>query len=46
VDGGKVCVAVKCGNKVVELAKGRTAVETRAAELTATLSILRKAVER
>ena len=45
VDGGKVCVAVKYGNKVVELAKGRTAVETTAAELTVTLAVLRKAVE-
>ena len=45
VDGGKVCVAVKYGNKVVELARGRTAVETTAAELTATLAVLRKAVE-
>ena len=45
VDGGKVCVAVKYGNKVVELAKGRTAVETTAAELTATLAVLRKAVD-
>ena len=45
VDGGKVCVAVKYGNKVVELAKGRTAVETTAAELSATLAVLRKAVE-
>ena len=45
VDGGKVCVAVKYANKVVELAKGRTAVETTAAELTATLAVLRKAVE-
>ncbi len=33
------------GNKVVELAKGRTAVETTAAELNATLAVLRKAVE-
>ncbi len=45
VDGGKVCVAVKYGNKVVELARGRTAVETTAAELNATLAVLRKAVE-
>ena len=45
VDGGKVCVAVKYGNKVVELARGRTAVETTAAELAATLAVLRKAVE-
>ena len=33
------------GNKVVELAKGRTAVETTAAELAATFAVLRKAVE-
>ena len=45
VDGGKVCVAVKYGNKVVELAKGRTVVETTVAELSATLAVLRKAVE-
>ena len=30
---------------MVELARGRTAVETTAAELTATLAVLRKAVE-
>ena len=45
VDGGKVCVAVKYGNKVVELAKGRTAVETTAAELGAVLATVKKAVE-
>ena len=45
VDGGKVCVAVKYGNKVVELAKGRTAVETTAGELGAVLNTLKKAVE-
>ena len=45
MDGGKVCVAVKYGNKVVELAKGRTAVETTAAELGAVLATVKKAVE-
>ena len=40
-----MCVAVKYGNKVVELAKGRTAVETTAAELSATLAVLRKVVD-
>jgi len=45
VDGGKMCVAVKYGNKVVELAKGRTAVETTAAELGAVLATVKKAVE-
>ena len=45
VDGGKVCVAVKYGNKVVELARGRTAVETTAAELGAVLATVKKAVE-
>ena len=45
VDGGKVCVAVRYGTKVIELAKGKAAVETTAAELTATLAVLRKAVE-
>ena len=33
VGGGKVCVGVKYGNKVVELALCRTAVETNATEL-------------
>lgn len=45
VDGGKVCVAVKYGNKVVELAKGRTAVETNAIELEGVLITLKKVVE-
>ena len=44
-DAGKMCVTVRYGNRVVELSKGRTAVETTAAELTATLAVLRKAVE-
>ena len=38
-------MVVECNNKVIELVKGRTAVETTAAELTATLAVLRKAVE-
>ena len=33
VDGGNACIAVKYGNKVVELARCRTAVETNATEL-------------
>ena len=45
VDGGKVCVAVKYGNKVVELAKGKTAVETNAIELEGVLITLKKVVE-
>jgi hypothetical protein len=45
VEGGKVCVAVRYGGKQLELSKGKTAVETTAAELTATLAVLRKAVE-
>ena len=40
-----MCIAVKYGNRAVELAKGRAAVDTTAAELTATLAVLRKAVE-
>ena len=45
VDGGKVCVAVKYGNKVIELARGKTAVETTAGELAAVLNTVKKAVE-
>ena len=44
VDGGKVCVAVRYGNKAIELAKGKTAVETTAGELVSTLGKLRDAV--
>lgn len=44
-DAGKVCVAVRYGNKVMELGKGKTAVETTAAELGSVLTTLRKAVE-
>ncbi len=45
VENGKVCVAVRYGNKVLELAKGKTAVEISAAELVGVLGQLRKAVE-
>ena len=45
LDGGKVCVAVRYGNKPIELTKGKTAVETTAAELGSVLTTLRKAVE-
>jgi hypothetical protein len=45
VDGGRVCVAVRYGNKVIELAKGKTAVETTAAELGSVLAVVKKAVE-
>jgi len=45
VDGGKVCVAVRYGNKVIELGKGKTAVETTAGELSGVLATLKKAVE-
>ena len=44
VDGGKVCVAVRYGNKAIELARGKTAVETTAGELVSTLGKLRDAV--
>ena len=44
VDGGKVCVAVRYGNKPIELTKGKTAVETTAGELVGTLGKLRDAV--
>ena len=45
VDGGKVCVAVRYGNKPIELTKGKTAVETTAGELGGVLATLKKAVE-
>lgn len=44
-DGGKLCVAVRYGNKVLELSKGKTAVETVAEQLVNTLTVLKKAVE-
>lgn len=45
VDGGRVCVAVRYGNKVIELGKGKTAVETTASELGSVLAVVKKAVE-
>jgi hypothetical protein len=44
VEGGRVCVALRYGNKVMELGKGKTAVETAAGELVSTLGKLRDAV--
>jgi hypothetical protein len=44
-DSGKVCVHIRYGNKVVELAKGKTTVElANAAELVATLETIKGAV--
>jgi len=45
VDGGKVCVVLRYGNKVIELAKGKTAVETNAIELEGVLTTLKKVVD-
>ncbi len=45
-DAGKVCVNVKYGAKLIELAKGKTAVEVSSAEdLIKTLEIIKVAVE-
>ena len=46
-DTGKLCVALKYGAKVVEFAKGKTAVELAAdgSDLIATLETLKQAVE-
>jgi len=44
VDGGKVCVAIRYGNRVMELAKGKTAVEVTPSALAETLAVLREAV--
>ncbi len=45
-DGGKLCVSVKYGAKVIELAKGKNCVElTKAGDLVQTLETLKKAVE-
>ena len=44
VDGGKVFVMLRYCNKAMELAKGKTAVETTAGELVSTLGKLRDAV--
>ncbi len=45
VEGGRVCVALRYGNKVIELGKGKTAVEVAAGEVGAVLATLRKAAE-
>lgn len=45
-DNGKLCVSLKYGAKVIELAKGKTAVElTSEKELVGTLEALKQAVE-
>jgi hypothetical protein len=45
-EGGKLCLAVRYGSKMLELAKGKGAVEVSSAkELVATLTTLKKAVE-
>ena len=45
-ENGKTCLAVRYGSKVLELAKGKTAVEVGSSkELVAVLTTLRKAVE-
>ena len=45
-ENGKACVAVRYGSKVLELVKGKTAVEVGSnKELVAVLTTLRKAVE-
>ena len=46
-DSGKLCLSLRYGAKVVEIAKGKTAVELASEkELVATLEILKQAVER
>ncbi len=45
-DSGKLCVSLRYGVKIIEVAKGKTAVELPSEkELVATLEILRSAVE-
>ena len=43
VEGGRVCVAVRYGGRVLELTKGKTAVETQPDQLVTTLGRLRDA---
>jgi len=44
-ESGKVCVNVRYGNRVLELAKGKSAIEVaNPAELISTLELIRKAV--
>ena len=45
-DSGKLCVSLRYGAKVIEVAKGKTAVElSNETELVATLEVLKQAVE-
>ena len=45
-DSGKLCVSLRYGAKVIEIAKGKTAVELASGkELVSTLEMLRQAVE-
>ena len=45
-DGGKLCVSVRYGAKVIELAKGKNCVElAKAGDLVQTLETLKKAIE-
>ena len=45
-DSGKLCVSLRYGAKVIEIAKGKTAVELASeTELVATLEVLKQAVE-
>ena len=44
-DNGKVCVSIRYGSKLIELAKGKTAIEVASAEdLIKTLDIIKSAV--
>ena len=43
IEGGRVCVAVRYGNRVIELAKGKTAVEVAAGDVVGVLGKLRDA---
>lgn len=45
LNGEKVCVALRYGNKVMELAKGKSAVECTKAELVGVIEMLRNAVK-
>jgi hypothetical protein len=45
-DSGKLCVSLRYGAKVIEIAKGKTAVELASADqLVPTLELLKQAVE-
>jgi len=46
VDSGKLVLIIRCGAKVIELAKGKTMIEIASnAELIPTLELTKKAVE-